>query len=132
MKKLLGATALATALFSAPTHAADISTHVLDITRGEGGAGIPVTLSRQGPDGSWMEIAATETGANGRASEFGEHDKLIAGTYLLQFNMAAYEDSQTASFFPTITVAFVVSDSEGKYHVPVLVSPYGYSTYRGN
>lgn len=132
MKTLLASAALAVMTIAAPVQAADISPHVLDISRGEGGAGIPVTLSKQGSDGGWEQIAATQTGSNGRATDFGDHDKLTAGTYLLQFDMTAYEDAQTASFFPMITVAFVVDDNDGTYHVPVLVSPYGFSTYRGN
>jgi 5-hydroxyisourate hydrolase len=105
---------------------------VLDISRGEGGSGIPVTLSRQSSDGSWEPIAQTPTGANGRAEDFGDHDALNAGTYLLSFDMTAYDGSQSESFFPVITIVFVVAEDDGTYHVPVLVSPYGYSTYRGN
>ncbi len=124
--------ALALAVTCAPAQAADITTHVLDISRGEGGSGIPVTLSRQSSDGSWESIAQTRTGANGRAEDFGDHDALNAGTYLLSFDMTAYDESPSAPFFPVITIAFVVTEDDGTYHVPVLVSPYGYSTYRGN
>lgn len=134
MKSLfLSSLALALSVAGAPAQAADISTHVLDISRGEGGSGIPVTLSRQSLDGSWEPIAQTPAGANGRAEDFGDDDDVLnAGTYLLSFDMTAYDVSQSESFFPVITIAFIVTEDDGTFHVPVLVSPYGYSTYRGN
>lgn len=124
--------ALAVGTSALPAAAADISTHVLDISRGEGGADIPVTLSRADAAGGWVQIAATRTQANGRAEAFVNPDRLTAGTYLLQFDMTQYDAMGTPPFFPTITVVFTVTDSGAAYHVPVLVSPYGYSTYRGN
>lgn len=115
-----------------PASAADISTHVLDLARGVGGKEIPVTLSTRKADGRWTEVGIAKTDGNGRVRDFGDSNKFDAGIYRLQFDMSAYPDAATAPFFPEITVTFRVVDTATHYHVPVVVSPYGYSTYRGN
>ncbi len=119
-------------LMGAPAQAAEISTHVLDIAEGVGGEDIPVTLSRQAEDGEWEEIASTRTQPNGRAEDFGDPAAMGEGTYLLRFDMTGYDGFEQPPFFPSITIMFQVTDGDANYHVPVLVSPYGYSTYRGN
>lgn len=115
-----------------PAVAADISTHVLDLARGVGGKGVPVTLARRGDDGQWRQVAAAATDADGRVRSFGAAGAFDIGVYRLQFDMSHYPDAAAAPFFPEITLTFRVSDKAGHYHVPVVVSPYGYSTYRGN
>lgn len=121
---ILGATALAS-----PALAEDISTHVLNTATGEGGAGVPVTLEMQG-GGGWTEIATATTEQSGRVANFGIDSE--EATYRLRFDMTQYDAFGDAPFFPEITVTFQVSDTGRHHHVPVLVSPYGYSTYLGN
>ncbi len=132
LKKLLVSAAIASMFAVVPAHAAEISTHVLDISQGKGGAGVPVTLSKQAGDGSWQAVAATRTQSNGRAKDFGEPANLTPGVYLLTFYVAEYYAGKSDTFFPVITVVFNVAEQDGHYHVPVLLSAYGYSTYRGN
>ena len=115
-----------------PAAAADISTHVLDLARGVGGRAVPVTLSKRSADGNWKKLAAGTTDADGRLRTFGDSKSFDAGVYRLQFDMSAYPDASASPFFPEITLTFRVTDRAGHYHVPVVVSPYGYSTYRGN
>ena len=126
--------ALALLLGSAaiPASAAEISTHVLDLARGVGGTAVPVTLSKRDAGGAWVAVGAAQTDANGRVRSFGDAKGFTAGTYRLQFDMTRYPDATATPFFPEITLTFRVTDVAGHYHVPVVVSPYGYSTYRGN
>jgi 5-hydroxyisourate hydrolase len=130
MKTLALASLLAA--LATPAAAADISTHVLDLARGVGGKAVPVTLSKRSADGSWHRLGTAMTDANGRVRSFGSPNAFDAGTYRLQFDMSRYPDAAAAPFFPEITLTFRVTDKAGHYHVPVVVSPYGYSTYRGN
>ena len=132
IKRLIATAGLVATFAVAPVHAAEISTHVLDIAKGQGGADVPVTLSKQGEDGSWQLVARTRTQASGRAEEFGNPKNLSPGVYLLTFDVANYYTGTSETFFPTITVAFNVTQQDGHYHVPVVLSAYGYSTYRGN
>ena len=113
---------------STAVHAEGISTHVLDIKDGVGRANVPVTLSTQDDNNSWTEIGSALTEENGRVESFGEDVSVEEGIYKLTFDMSGDE----ATFFPEIDVVFNVENPEEDYHVPVIVSPYGYSTYRGN
>ena len=115
-------------LVSTAAYAEGISTHVLDIKDGVGRADVPVTLSIQDENNSWTDIGSAMTGENGRIESFGEDFTVEDGVYKLSFDMS--ETGET--FFPEIDVIFDVEDPEEHYHVPVVVSPYGYSTYRGN
>ena len=115
-------------LISTAAYAEGISTHVLDIANGVGREGVPVTLSMQNGENSWTDIGSAMTGENGRIESFGEGVTVEEGVYKLTFDMS--EDGET--FFPEIDVVFNVEDPEEHYHVPVIVSPFGYSTYRGN
>lgn len=119
-------------LGAAPAAAADISTHILDLARGTGGAGVPVTLARKDAAGTWAKVAEASTDANGRVRSFGPGENFMPGTYRLQFDMTRYADGPAAPFFPEIVITFSVTDAGAHYHVPVAVSPFGYSTYRGN
>ncbi|OAN63179.1 hydroxyisourate hydrolase [Sphingomonas sp. TDK1] len=112
--------------------AADISTHVLDLAQGIGGKAVPVTLSKKTGDDRWVQVASAKTDANGRIRSFGDAAGFDAGVYRLTFDMSAYQNTAAAPFFPEITLTFRVEDPKGHYHVPIVVSPYGYSTYRGN
>ena len=124
--------ALTLAFGAIPAAAADISTHVLDLARGVGGEGVPVTLLRKAEKGAWVEAGKGVTDANGRIRSFGESAQFPAGIYKLQFDMAAYRHAGAEPFFPEIDIVFRVSDAAAHYHVPAVISPYGYSTSRGN
>ena len=106
-----------------------ITTHVLDTALGVPAAGVEVTLDlRQGP--AWTAIGHATTDANGRIVSFSQTE-LGSGTYRLTFATAAYHRRNGATpFFPEVVVTFDVHQ-RGHYHVPLLLSPYGFSTYRG-
>ncbi len=117
-----------------------ISTHVLDIAAGRPAAGMRVRLERVGSAGAEEEIAAATTDAGGRISSFGP-EVTEPGTYRLIFDTGGYLARQRANsasgtasapFFPEVRVTFAVTDGREHYHVPLLVSPFGYSTYRGS
>lgn len=133
MKHILASALLAaTSLACTAASASEISTHVLDLARGVGGAGIPATLERKGDDGAWTRIAAARTDANGRIRSFGEGIATPTGVYRISFDMTAYGGVGRAAFFPEISVTFRADDAKAHYHVPVVVSPFGFSSYRGN
>lgn len=132
MKTVALSSALLLSALATPALAADISTHVLDLARGVGGEAVPVTLSKRAADGQWQQVGTATTDADGRVRSFGDTGSFDIGTYRLQFDMTRYPDDAASPFFPEITLTFRVSDAAGHYHVPVVVSPYGYSTYRGN
>lgn len=109
-----------------------ISTHVLDLTKGRPAAGIEVTLSRES-GGVWDEITARTTDGDGRARLVEDAAALIAGRYRLHFATATYfRGLGVDCFHPYIEIAFEVADAAENYHVPLLLTPYGYSTYRGS
>ena len=106
-----------------------ISTHVLDTMRGMPAAGLAVRLDRREPDGDWKEIGDAVTDADGRVRNLTEDD-LDGGEYRLEFDTRPYfERSGMTAFYPSITVVF--SFEGGHLHVPLLLSAYGYSTYKG-
>lgn len=103
-----------------------ISTHVLDTSRGLPAEGIPVRLLT--PD---EPLGSGTTDADGRITEF-TNQKLGPGTYQLRFDVAAYATASNQEFFfPEVTVTFTITD-ERHYHVPLLLSPFAFSTYRGS
>ncbi len=107
-----------------------ISTHVLDTSTGRPAAGIPVSLQVLG-EMDWRELGAGTTDSDGRVSDLGP-DTLAAGDYRLEFSTGAhFAAAGTPSFFPSVTVEFRIAE-EGHYHVPLLISPFAYSTYRGS
>lgn len=108
-----------------------ITTHVLDTARGLPAAGVPVTLEQMDPSDAWRTVGTGRTDADGRLRTLLTEPPL-AGTYRLTFDTAAYfAASGTTGFYPTVVVTFVVAEGEDHYHVPLLLSPFGYSTYRG-
>ena len=100
-----------------------VTTHVLDTAAGRPAAGVPVTL-----EGAGGVLAAGTTDADGRVGDLGP-ERLAPGTYRLRFDTAAYAGGE--AFFPEVVVTFVVA-GEAHHHVPLLLSPFGYSTYRGS
>lgn len=110
-----------------------ITTHVLDTSRGRPAAGVQVTLAVRGGDRKWTDIASVPTDADGRAPNLlPENVENASGTYRLRFELGEYFSAQqVATFYPYVQIVFTVRD-DGHYHVPLLVSPFGYSTYRGS
>jgi 5-hydroxyisourate hydrolase len=111
-----------------------ITTHVLDTSRGLPAVGVRVALDRQAGPESWTELASGVTNADGRLADWVvEAADFAAGTYRLRFATAAYFRSLGVQcFFPEVQIVFEVDDPGGHWHVPLLLSPYGYSTYRGS
>jgi 5-hydroxyisourate hydrolase len=123
-----------------------VSTHVLDAMAGRPAGGVTVSLSRLDPGGTenggggagvatggeerWVPVGTGETDADGR-HRFGV--PAGAGVYRLTFGSGAYFAALGIStFYPFVTITFEVTDGTGHYHVPLLLSPFGYSTYRGS
>ncbi len=111
-----------------------ITTHVLDTSRGQPAAGVYATLSVRGDDGRWTELAAAPTDANGRIGDLlPEQVKHAAGTYRLRFEVGEYfAEQEIEGFYPYVEIVFTVRDPGQHYHVPLLLSPFGYATYRGS
>ncbi|MDN4597205.1 hydroxyisourate hydrolase [Leifsonia virtsii] len=105
-----------------------VTTHVLDTAAGRPAAGVPVHLDSWTGAG-WQRLASGVTDTDGRIAELGPVD-LDAGRYRLTFATAAYLGPD--AFFPEILVVFAIADPDAHYHVPLLLSPFGYSTYRGS
>lgn len=109
-----------------------ITTHVLDTAKGRPAVGIRVTLEAQTDDGGWTTVGRGHTDADGRAADLFNGDT-SARTYRLTFETAAYFAILGVNgFFPIVEIVFEIRDPSQHYHVPLLLSPYGYSTYRGS
>ena len=113
-----------------------LSTHVLDATTGRPAAGVRVLLERWSAD-AWAPVGSGLTGPDGRLDGRGggwlPAGEPARGVYRITFSSGSYfADRGTASFYPEITVAFEVSSPGEHYHVPLLLSPFAYSTYRGS
>ena len=107
-----------------------LTTHVLDTAQGRPGAGIKVELFLMEGDRA-MLVANTTTNGDGRTDKpLLEGDKLRAGTYQLVFHVGAYFKS--AGFLDVVPIRFRIADPQAHYHVPLLCSPWGYTTYRGS
>ena len=132
-----------------------ISTHILDISRGKPAGGARVILEMKDQDGDWFEIGRGVTDTDGRVPNLlapvpkriedgkyailGTRDSLTDGLplfktdYRLTFDTGAYYAAMGVDgFYPHVVIAFTVRDTTTHYHVPLLLSPYGYSTYRGS
>ena len=117
-----------------------LTTHVLDTARGRPAAGVAIELWRLGPDDDRLRLAAARTDVDGRTpAPLLARDALTVGVYELVFAVGAYfaasgRESPVADppFLDRVPVRFAVADPEAHYHVPLLVSPWAYSTYRGS
>jgi 5-hydroxyisourate hydrolase len=110
-----------------------ITTHVLDVSLGRPAANVSVILEAQSPTGQWAETARGATDADGRLRDWTSGKTLPAGTYRLTFDTRAYfAASKIASLYPQVVIVFEVRDAQEHYHIPLLLSPFGYSTYRGS
>src|SRR5688572_15460928 len=109
-----------------------ITTHVLDVSVGKPAGGVLVTLDRQTEDGYWETLGSQTTDSDGRARDLNP-EALIAAVHRLTFDVGAYfRDNNVDGFYKEITIAFTINDASQHYHVPLLLSPFGYSTYRGS
>jgi 5-hydroxyisourate hydrolase len=107
-----------------------LTTHVLDTAAGRPGAGIQVELFRL-ERAAWQPLKAVRTNADGRtAAPLLEGEALRAGTYQLVFHVGEY--FKGAGFLDQVPIRFAVADAGQHYHVPLLCSPWGYTTYRGS
>lgn len=106
-----------------------LSTHVLDATTGRPAAGVLVRLEEQ-VDGYWRAAAQGSTDSDGRIGALGEPG---AGIHRLTFDTGGYFDAAgVATFYPEVTVTFTIVDAAAHHHVPLLLSPFAFSTYRGS
>jgi 5-hydroxyisourate hydrolase len=108
-----------------------ISTHVLDLATGDPAPGVGVALFRLADDGRPELLSELRTDADGRIGDLLDGEALAAGDYQLAFDVGEYMDDPDA-FFQSAAYALRVTDTERSYHVPLLLSPYGMSTYRGS
>ena len=107
-----------------------ITTHLLDTARGRPARGIPVRLEALEPHPH--VLAQETTDEDGRVPELGP-ERVEKGTYRLVFDTAAYHAAQgETGFFPEVVITFALDDPDQHYHVPVLLSPFAFSTYRGS
>lgn len=104
-----------------------VSTHVLDAVSGRPAVGVPVTLR----NADATELTTTVTDHDGRIARLA--DDLAPGIYRLTFDTATYfAANDVTAFYPEVVIAFEITDPTAHYHVPLLLSPYAYSTYRGS
>ena len=110
-----------------------ITTHVLDTAKGQPAEGIKISLQRSAGEGQWEEITSGVTNRDGRIADFMADDlRIQPGIYRMLFHTSAYfEKNNTKGFYPEVPVIFEITDTE-HYHIPLLLSPFGYSTYRGS
>jgi 5-hydroxyisourate hydrolase len=101
-----------------------VSTHVLDAVAGRPARDVPVVLERQAGD-TWTERAARRTDDDGRVADLANATE--AGVYRLRFDVDAY-----STFYPEVVIVFRITDPQAHHHVPLLLSPFAYSTYRGS
>ncbi len=108
------------------------STHILDTSRGRPAEGLPVELEIL-KDGNYVRLGAGSTDADGRIKGLVEPGAFVAGQYRISFDTGSYfEQRGVVGFYPEVKIVFEVSAPAQHYHVPLLLSPYGYSTYRGS
>jgi 5-hydroxyisourate hydrolase len=110
-----------------------ITTHVLDTARGAAAAGVRVALDRETAPGTWTRVSEGTTDDDGRARSLLSEGALTEGAYRLVFDAGAYFQALgVQAFWREVTVEFLVRDARAHCHVPLLVSPFGSSTYRGS
>ena len=109
-----------------------ITSHILDTSKGKPAQGVLITLFLQ-QDSGWKEIAKSITNSDGRVADLLDKDTILAaGIYNLKFETKPYFDQQSIkTFYPFVEIVFEITGPE-HYHVPLLLNPFGYSTYRGS
>lgn len=110
-----------------------ISTHVLDVALGKPAAGVVVYLSRE-EGGEWKEVSKRRTDADGRVkSMLRDNETVGGGKYRLHFDTGEYFEAKgSAALHPFVEIVFEIRNAGEHYHVPLLVTPHSYSTYRGS
>ncbi len=112
---------------------AGISTHVLDLTSGLPAAGVAVTLERLETSSDWTGVSAAVTGPDGRVADLAGPAGTRRGVYRLRFASGGYfARTLTRTLYPDVTVTFEIFDDRRHHHVPLLLSPFGYTTYLGS
>jgi len=110
-----------------------ITTHVLDTARGRPASGLRVLLQVRAGSRRFRTLTRGVTDQNGRIGDLLPEGRLRRGTYRLTFDTARYFRARRGgAFYPSVTVLFEIHDARQHYHVPLLLSPFGYSTYRGS
>lgn len=109
-----------------------LSSHILDLSTGNPAKNVTVTLQKMNNDKSWTSINTYKTDNNGRINNFLSTQNNNEGIYKLVFDTHPYfENKNIDSFYPFVEVVFTIKGKE-HFHVPITISPFGYSTYRGN
>ena len=109
-----------------------VTSHVLDTSSGHPASGLTITLSRS-EGGAWTRLQQATTDGDGRAADLVPGQLLAAGVYKLHFATGAYYSArEVETFYPYAEVVFNVTNPEAHYHVPLLINPFGYTTYRGS
>lgn len=109
-----------------------LTTHVLDTASGKPAGGLPITLERQAGDG-WTVLNSGVTNADGRVQDLLAEGELVPDVYRMRFDTGAYFARHgQQGFYPYVEVVFQVTDPGQHHHVPLLLAPFGYSTYRGS
>jgi 5-hydroxyisourate hydrolase len=111
-----------------------ISTHILDVALGKPAKDVPVRLEKQESNGEWRVLSVLRTDSDGRCAQMlPENESLRAGNYRLAFDTACYHLAQNVQgLYPVVEITFYVREGESHFHVPLLLSPHGYTTYRGS
>lgn len=111
-----------------------ITTHILDISKGRPAGGVSIVLEYLTDERTWLELGRGVTDEDGRVKDLlSPGAEILPGTYRLTFETGTYfESHDIESFYPQVTVTFAIGDAAQHYHVPLLLSPYGFSTYRGS
>jgi 5-hydroxyisourate hydrolase len=114
-----------------------LSTHVLDVSRGKPAAGVTIELQRLETSGNRIPVARVITNADGRTDQpLMAGEAFVPGTYELSFHIGAYFRQKDAAgagdFLDVVPIRVTLADKDGHYHVPLVCSPFAYSTYRGS
>jgi 5-hydroxyisourate hydrolase len=111
-----------------------ISTHVLDTAKGKPAAGVPVRLEHRNSSGKWSSLGSGQTDQDGRCAQLLPDGAMLAeGVYRLTFDTARYFASCSVDgLYPLVEITFRIRSGESQFHIPLLLSPNGYTTYRGS
>lgn len=110
-----------------------ITTHILDTTLGIPARGVPIQLFKLDGAGSPVELARGLTNDDGRIRDLLPEGALTVGVYQMRFDTEGYFTSiDRTGFYPEVVITFTLREVDSHYHIPLLLSPYGYSTYRGS
>ncbi|XP_030060495.1 5-hydroxyisourate hydrolase isoform X2 [Microcaecilia unicolor] len=118
---------------SASSHS-PLTTHVLDTSLGLPAKGLTLHLARlEESSKNWKELTTGYTNADGRCPDLLSPEQFTAGTYKVHFETGTYwQQIEKTSFYPYVEIVFTIEDPNQKYHIPLLLSPFSYTTYRGS